>query len=152
VLFVFDASQLLTHPKGQLATNAVPRSRLQESCITPAAIIPAEAATSQQAVRELLEQFRLNDDVYQDAFGDQLILQVTSASENNTSCGSNDVLTLEVLQDMLSVSYVPTNAALPPGPYFLIGSHIYQAWRLYPADNNASAVMFQRDEVDGTFT
>lgn len=75
---------------------------------------------------DLLKQFDIFkevDDVYNDDFSKTILLTGTPEELNlgKSTLASQNVTTV----------YTSTDVELPPGPYFLYGTEIHQAWRLY---------------------
>lgn len=84
----------------------------------------------QARVATQLDFFERVDDVYSKDFAETIVLVDTGASVSETSTAALDN------SSVLHSAPNSTVSSLPSGPYFLQGSNIHQAWRLY------------RDELD----
>jgi hypothetical protein len=109
--------------------------------VAPANVLPAvlinDLPTENviQAIEERLSSFARLDDVFQSAFGNNLVIVATAsgspwldlATQLNSSGRFSGIYRTQVH---------PTDV-LPSGPYFLQGNSIHQAWRLYPDELDA---------------
>jgi len=89
-----------------------------------------------ERIASQLNSFGRIDDVYSKAFADTVLVVHTGASDVETA----KVASLDSSSLGPNVFHFASNASvasLPPGPYFLRGSNIYQAWRLYPDELDA---------------
>ncbi|KAK9769981.1 putative Amidase [Seiridium cardinale] len=125
----------LVHPQvvGRI-TESVPFEK-----IVPAIVLSDDLSKNGPSqVNARLDLFEKIDDVYQPEFADIVVLlsnqsdpEVPVAAENNIS-------------DLFSTIYHSRQSAtgpqIFPGPYFLLGSNIHQAWRLY--QDNLDAFIF----------
>ncbi|KAI1109788.1 putative amidase [Nemania sp. NC0429] len=84
-------------------------------------------------------------DVYNEGFSYTLVVYHSSAdSSTNSSARLNKPPRCEVVYTGQSIS---DNRHLPSGPYFLHGSNIHQAWRLYPDELDAFIFGLIPDDV-----
>ena len=80
-------------------------------------------------VKAQLDFFDRVDDVYSASFGETIVAIDSSAdAQDNTRVDSAHFRVL---------FSNPSAASLPSGPYFLQGSNIHQAWRIYRDDLDA---------------
>ncbi|KAJ5950095.1 hypothetical protein N7454_001679 [Penicillium verhagenii] len=97
--------------------------QLQE--IKPIVLLEAKIAhESTEKILEKLNLFHQVDDVYSPEFSHTIVL-----------IGGIDELEFgksSLVSQNISIVYTSTAFDLPPGPYFLHGANIHQAWRLYP--------------------
>jgi hypothetical protein len=105
--------------------------------VRPIALVGANLFRSgpENVVRQL-DSFDRIDDVFSKAFADTIVLAHSGASGPDTDAATSlnhSGLSSTVMHSTLSSSAT----SLPPGPYFLCGSNIHQAWRLYPDDLDA---------------
>lgn len=88
-----------------------------------------------QEINERLTTFAQIDDVYHEEFGNNVVI-VTAGTEPSPA----DLTTRLNMSGNFSAIYSSrpnSTVTLPSGPYFLHGSDIHQAWRLYPDDLDA---------------
>ncbi|KAJ5160568.1 uncharacterized protein N7482_007572 [Penicillium canariense] len=119
-------TKYLVHPQA-LGTvfEAIP---IQE--ITPVVLVDAKGV--QESIEKLWQQldlFHQADDIYSEEFAQSVVL--TGSPEELDHGRSN------LQSQNLSSVYTTSGVDLPPGPYFLHGPNIHQAWRLYPDDLDA---------------
>ena len=89
--------------------------------------------------KDLFKQFETSDDVYSEVFSRHVIVQAGNAEiralrQVETLIGTGS------FEDVAFLSKSYSGARLPPGPYFVRGCSIYQAWRLYTDDLDAFSV------------
>ncbi|KAF2820533.1 hypothetical protein CC86DRAFT_411834 [Ophiobolus disseminans] len=125
----------LVHPQ---ILGTVTRRSLSNKVI-PAVLIKAFAGDDAPKdvdciVQEILA-FADIDDVYQEAFRSTLILQVDSEEPSNiVDALRSKLLTMPGHFLDIHQSTASPSSRWPPGPYFLCGHSIHQAWRLYSDD------------------
>lgn len=90
-------------------------------------IIPVVVLTSDLlgSYAQKLRDFE-KDDVYSAAFSQTLIILCQDAESNPAQPS------LEAFSPVYYANVNSTSDEILPGPYFLYGSDIHQAWRLYP--------------------
>lgn len=118
------SERLLRQHQGETSSS---RRRPEESQgFIPATVIDRPAKSAAQ-LSNTFKEFATLDDVYAAAasnFSNTIVL----ASSSDESCSSS----INVMaQDTSSPSCYSTETALAPGPYFLYGAKIHQAWKLY---------------------
>lgn len=84
----------------------------------------------QDSLVSQLSYFELVDDVYSKDFAETIVVVDTDTDTLNTDP------TARINSSLLHYRHDSSAASLPSGPYFLQGSEIHQAWRVY------------RDELD----
>ena len=110
---------------------------LPEDTLRPATLVSLDSGPLKASVvTKLLGDFSRRDDVYSDDFAQTLIVQ-TSGSVNLSSrfVGPPQVIwegELGPFEAVFTAQPSSSQDLLPVGPYFLVGSNIHQAWRLYP--------------------
>ncbi|KAJ5726505.1 uncharacterized protein N7483_007862 [Penicillium malachiteum] len=115
-------TKYLVHP--QVLGNILEEIQLQG--IRPDVLLKAEVTREYSSAERIRQQFNIFhkvDDVYNEEFSKTIVL--TGTWENLSLVKSS----LES-QNFTSV-YTSTAVELPSGPYFLYGSNLHQAWRLY---------------------
>ena len=88
-------------------------------------------AQSDEAVTDLLHTFESLDDVYSKGFADSGLVFYGA----NSSVTKKSPSTPTGLWNSSSIYHLNPGSLtkeLPPGPYFLQGQNLHQAWRLYP--------------------
>lgn len=88
-----------------------------------------------QEINERLSTFAQIDDVYQKAFGNNVVIVRTGTEPSPTDLASK--LNTSGCFSAIYSSRPNSTITLPSGPYFLHGNDIHQAWRLYPDDLDA---------------
>ncbi|TAQ90720.1 hypothetical protein B7494_g1006 [Chlorociboria aeruginascens] len=92
--------------------------------------------SGQEKIASQLDYFDCVDDVYSKAFAETIVVAHTSADE--VEIGTATPLNYSGLLSTILYSRLDSSiTSLPSGPYFLRGSNIHQAWRLYPDELDA---------------
>ena len=113
--------------------------------LPPDGVLPAVVisdVSGNDAVQEIdkrLSAFEKIDDVYQRPFGSNLILMFKSEPVSSSIISQLRQNSSSRFSTISQASISAPQNSLPSGPYFLYGSNIHQAWRLY-ADNLDSFV------------
>jgi hypothetical protein len=121
--------------------------RASPSGIVPVVLISdLSGSNTVENVNKRISLFADVDDVYQHAFDQTLVLQsggeeVPNSFINKLRANASNRFS-EVYHSSASL-----NNLLPSGPYFLHGSNIHQAWRLYPDDLDAFIFAVVPDDV-----
>ncbi|KAJ6006803.1 hypothetical protein N7451_004747 [Penicillium sp. IBT 35674x] len=118
---IITSTKYLVHP--HIVGTILENIQFQE--ITPVVLL--EAKIVQESTEKLVPQlnlFQRVDDVYKEEFSNSVVL---TGSPEELTIGQSTL----VAQNFSAV-YTSSALDLPPGPYFLHGSNIHQAWRLYP--------------------
>ncbi|KAF7670921.1 hypothetical protein GT037_011049 [Alternaria burnsii] len=114
----------------------------------PAVIITLDSTPiSLAAIHEKFTQFKAADDVYSDAFNTGGYLIVQHPCNQFTGTLPTDVK--EYLNGS-STKLLTLDETLPEGPYFVLGNHLHQAWRLHPDVLSAFAVAVLPDDVNAS--
>jgi hypothetical protein len=114
--------------------------------VIPAVVVSEEDASSSNAVRDLLKQFRDSDDVYGDAFGRHVIIQ-TDNVESGAPSQVENLKATGSFEDVVVINKTCVGLQLPSGPYFVRGCRIHQACRLYADDLDAFSVAVVPDDT-----
>jgi hypothetical protein len=105
----------------------------------PPATIPAPAVVvsicsdiTLDALQKTFSRFEADDDVFNHHYveGGYLIVQQSPKSSPNPSLPSDVTDYLNTRSTKILV----LDDRLPEGPYFALGRHLHQAWRLFPDD------------------
>lgn len=86
-------------------------------------------------VHRAFDTFRRVDDVFSGDFTSTIIIQNIAESTGGASIEqvAQDIPTnLPGTEKIWAWKIGSVDQLLPPGPYFLVGGNIHQAWRLYP--------------------
>lgn len=110
---------------------------LPNETLRPATLVSPDGGTLvASTITRLLEDFSRRDDVYSDDFTQTLVVQTPeSVNPSSRFIGPPQVAwegEPRPFETVLTAQRSPSQDLLPAGPYFLIGSNIHQAWRLYP--------------------
>ncbi|KAL3419102.1 glutamyl-tRNA(Gln) amidotransferase [Phlyctema vagabunda] len=105
-------------------------STVPDTNITPAIVLPFSQGLSVEAITQLTDDFAQKDDVYSIGFCRTIIFQDCNLQAQKMS----DLVTMlqkEPGSHRVSVYQATDSTHLPPGPYFLCGTSIHQAWKMY---------------------
>lgn len=93
----------------------------------------------------ILRDFSNQDDVYCPSFGRSVILQMIPGQPYGEIL--QKLRASKQFQDVFVSWTASQTAAIPSGPYFLLGNGLHQAWRLYTDDLDAFIVSVVPDRV-----
>lgn len=114
--------------------------------ITPILILRDDTLRStQDELIDLLRDYKTKDDIYMDEFS--LTLVVHHSSANVGTMASTELTRPPGCLTVYNAQTPYNESHLPPGPYFLRGSSIHQAWRLYPDELDAFSFGVIPDDV-----
>lgn len=88
-----------------------------------------------EKIASQLDYFGRVDDIYSQAFAETIVVAHTGADE--VEIGTTPFNSSGVVSTILHSRVNSSNTPLPSGPYFLQGSNIHQAWRLYTDELDA---------------
>ncbi|KAF9252091.1 hypothetical protein DTO006G1_2838 [Penicillium roqueforti] len=118
---IIASTKYLVHP--QALGTILENIHVQET----KAVVLLEAKIVQENTERLMQQLNLFeqvDDVYNREFSRSIVLTGTPEELNQGKS--------TLVSQKFSTVYTSSALDLPAGPYFLHGSNIHQAWRLYP--------------------
>ncbi|EGX95643.1 amidase, putative [Cordyceps militaris CM01] len=110
---------------------------------TPAVLLSVHAGFGTQDAEKAIKDFRQRDDVISDDFTSTLVLQ----PQNNEDV--SHVAAQLAQSSFTTYTNDPTHTLglLPPGPYFIRGNSIHQAWKLYEDHLDAFVIPTIADDV-----
>jgi hypothetical protein len=113
---------------------------------TPAVLLSVpDAGFGSEHAQEALDDFGRQDDVFSDDFSSTLILQASKDINIGDIAARLDGSSL--FESIYTKESTRESAPLPPGPYFIHGKSIHQAWKLYEDDLDAFVVPTITDDV-----
>jgi hypothetical protein len=110
---------------------------LPNETVRPATLVSSDGGTLVASIiTRLLEDFSRRDDVYSNDFAQTLVVQTLESVNPSSRFIDPRQLAWEgepcPFEAVFTAQRSASQDLLPAGPYFLVGSHIHQAWRLYP--------------------
>lgn len=124
-----------------------PSDILRDHGVLPIIVLPAlkETDLNKEALENMLEEAQIQDDVFSDEFCRRAVLQIPSGSSPQLyehkvrSYGLFHSIFHKVPGNMLTSNL--------PAPYFLQGTNIHQAWRLYEDKVDAFVIPLLPEKV-----
>ncbi|CAD6441551.1 2b413a13-dc52-4ba4-a058-9d09563205e3 [Sclerotinia trifoliorum] len=113
---------------------------------TPAVLLPVQDAEfGAEHVKKAFEDFDRQDDVFSDDFTATLILR----SDQNINIDDVAARLVESgsFRNIYSNELIDDSLPLAPGPYFIQGKSLHQAWKLYEDDFDAFVIPTILDDV-----
>jgi len=119
-----------------------------DSSITPVVVLPPlhEADLTKEALQDLLDQAQQSDDVLTDEFRAQAVFLVPPNSSKSSYAHKISSLGLFKAVFRYGSGLVATTDM--PAPYFIQGSNLHQAWRLYEDRVDAFVVPVVPEKVE----
>ena len=127
-------------PKGAIRSTGQSLARLK-----PCTIISSnDGNVCVDDIEKIVARFLEVDDVYSLDFVSNIIIQTLGrvASKKRTQLKSCERLGPNIKLQLEYSKVDSPEDLLPPGPYFLYGNRIYEAWRLYPDFLDAFQITF----------
>ena len=113
---------------------------------TPAVLLSVQDAVfSSEHAQKALDDFSHRDDVFSDDFSSTLILQ--SIKDINIGDTIAKLAGSRIFESIYTKESTSESVSLPPGPYFIHGKSIHQAWKLYEDDLDAFVVPTITDDI-----
>ncbi|KAI1121626.1 putative amidase [Nemania abortiva] len=139
---ILSGTQYLVHP--QVVGTLI--EQVASSDITPILVLGDDILRgSEDELGNLLKHFKEIDDVYEEEFSHTLVVHPSSIdADTGASASLNRPPGCSTLYNARASS---NESRLPPGPYFLRGSSIHQAWRLYTDELDAFTFGVIPDDV-----
>lgn len=100
-------------------------------------ISSADGTLKSNDITDVTKDWHKSDDVWSEAFAELAVLQTPFGVEPNANRG------------IIHIQAKEGKEMLPSGPYFLHGSNVHQAWRLYPDEFDAFIAPVVPDSVLG---
>ncbi|KAI0867911.1 putative amidase [Hypoxylon argillaceum] len=126
VVHTIAETQFIVHP--QVVGTLI--EEVASLDITPILILRDDTLRStQDELIDLLRDYKTKDDIYMDEFS--LTLVVHHSSANVGTMASTELTRPPGCLTVYNAQTPYNESHLPPGPYFLRGSSIHQAWRLF---------------------
>jgi hypothetical protein len=130
-----------------------PSSLLEYSALkpVPATVVPVDGAQTITSswLRNRIEEMQATDDVFNYKFANNILFRC-SAGLDSEPLVEDDISHLLDPEQTCSWQFWKTEDDLSAGPYFLLGSNIHQAFRLYDDSYGAFLYGVLRSRQDAT--
>lgn len=134
-MYMAAQGNYLVHPQIQATIPSIPV--IQTGCQPFVVLSPKNGKLARSEVLDAVSQFTKTDDVFSADFLTDLIGLQTPGESATKVQDLRDLNTALGQWDVTSTVIVTGDRELPPGPYFLCGANVHQAWKLYPDDLDA---------------